>query len=112
MKKIALILSIISFTFALVSCTHTKPKSQTSAQEPTAWEYKIVKIKDKDELTQSTTINTLSLEGWELVNTYTEIGTSIGRSYSSGEYINVHTTTINFVFKRPLSTISAIQPAE
>lgn len=109
MKKIAFILAIIAIAFT--SCSHLKPVEKPTSQEPTAWEYKVVKITDKDELAQNTTINTLSLEGWELTNTYTEISTSIGRSGYS-EYINVHTTTINFVFKRPLSTTISTQLAE
>jgi hypothetical protein len=109
MKKIAFILTIIAITFA--SCSSFKPADKPTSQKPTAWEYKVVKIADKDVLTQNTTINTLSLEGWELINTYTEISTSIGRSGYS-EYINVHTTNINFIFKRALSSLSTTQPAE
>ena len=109
MKKIAFILTIIAISFA--SCSPFKPVEKPASEEPKAWEYKVVKITDKDEATQNATINTLSLEGWELVNTYTEISTGIGRSGYS-EYINVRTTSINMIFKRPQSAINATQPVE
>ena len=110
MKKIAFIIALISF--ALVSCGKTEQTTNVEVKEPTAWEYKIVKLTNKDEATQHATINTLSLEGWELANTYTEIGTSINRSSGSNEYINVHTKSINYIFKRPLSGSNVAVPVE
>ncbi len=79
------------------------------------WEYKVVKISG-EEVSEyqpctfpdpSSALNNLGREGWELVSSYTETSSSFpnfGNSkYVTGLRENVHTTTLNFVFKRKVS---------
>jgi hypothetical protein len=54
---------------------------------------------------QTSMLNKMGQEGWELVNTYTEIATAFP-NFGNSEYVtglreNVRTSVINFVFKRP-----------
>ena len=104
MKKTLLVCGLIAAT--LVSCGSKDQK----------WEYKVVKVAGKDAEVmakygplvygdQTSMLNKMGQEGWELVNTYTEIATAFP-NFGNSEYVtglreNVRTSVINFVFKRP-----------
>ena len=101
MKKILLALCVVAF---LASCSKNNP-----------WEYKVVKVAGKpaEELAdygalvygdQTAMLNKMGKEGWELVSTYTETGTSFP-NFGNSEYVtglrtNTRTVVVNFVFKR------------
>lgn len=104
MRKLLLICCVMAT--ALVSCG-TKNQS---------WEYKVVKVAGKDAEVmadygslvygdQTTMLNKMGNDGWELISTYTEVSTAFpnfGNSgYVTGIRENVRTSVINFVFKRP-----------
>lgn len=101
MKKI-----IIAFfcTALLTACGHSQK-----------WEYKVVKMAGKESTMKdftpmtfddpSETLNKMGKEGWELVDTYTEINT-VHPNFGNEEYVtgireNTRTAILNFVFKRP-----------
>lgn len=102
MKKILLLLCFIA---TLVSCGNKNAE----------WEYKIVKVAGADAevmadygtlvfADQTAMLNKMGKEGWELVSTYTETGTSFP-NFGNSEYVtgirdNTRTVVINFVFKR------------
>ena len=73
MKKIILMGCMVAM---LVSCNDNKP-----------WEYKVVKVAGKEDVwqpaygtmvfaDQTPMLNKMGKEGWELVSTYTEVGTA------------------------------------
>ena len=81
----------------------------------TEFEYKVVKVVGKEaELMsdygplifqdQEPMLNKLGAQGWELIDTYTEVGTkhpNYGNSgYVTGIRSNTRTTAVSFVFKR------------
>lgn len=83
--------------------------------KPEMWEYKVVKVAGEDATImadygskvfqdQTHMLNKMGKEGWELVNTYTEIGTAFpnfGNSdYVTGIRENTRTIVLNFIFKR------------
>lgn len=100
MKKILLVFSLVAL---LASCSDTK------------WEYKVVKVagKEAEQMAdfgslvygdQTSMLNKMGQDGWELVDTYTEVGTAFP-NFGSSEYVtglrdNHRTTVVNFVFKR------------
>lgn len=102
--------------YALTSCGI---KEQT-------WEYKVVKVAGKDaEILadygalvygdQTTMLNKMGKEGWELVSTYTETATAFP-NFGNSEYVtgireNVRTSVVNFVFKRPSRGEEIAKPA-
>jgi hypothetical protein len=104
MKKILLIICLIAGL--MTSCEIRK---QT-------WEYKVVKVAGKEAEVladygslvygdQTTILNKMGEDGWELVSTYTEIATAFP-NFGNSEYVtgireNVRTSVVNFVFKRP-----------
>ena len=79
------------------------------------WEYKVVKVAGKNAemmadfgslvfSDQTAMLNKMGKEGWELVSTYTETGTSFP-NFGNSEYVtglrtNTRTVVVNFVFKR------------
>ena len=85
------------------------------SSKPQAWEYKVVKVAGKNAEymadygtlvygDQTAMLNKMGEEGWELVSTYTEIGTSFP-NFGNSEYVtglrdNTRTCVVNFVFKR------------
>lgn len=101
----------------MVSCG---PKKQT-------WEYKVVKVAGQDaEILadygslvygdQTTMLNKMGKDGWELVSTYTEIATAFP-NFGNSEYVtgireNVRTNVVNFVFKRPNTGQKKVMPAK
>lgn len=102
MKKLIFIL------FAAVTLNACSSKTQ--------WEYKIVKVAGQEaevipDFTpmvfndQTKMLNTMGQDGWELVNTYTEINSAHpnfgNSSYVSGIRMNTRTSVLNFIFKRP-----------
>ncbi|MBR6655610.1 MAG: DUF4177 domain-containing protein [Alistipes sp.] len=93
MKKIAIIISLIAMS--LISCTSNRPTG-----ENIAWEYKILKVKKSEAAKTTEMLNEMSSKGWELVTSYSQIGTSIVKSGYS-ERIHVQTTIVSYVFKRP-----------
>lgn len=93
------------FAITLISCG---PKEQV-------WEYKVVKVAGKDAERkadygslvygdQTSMLNKMGKDGWELVDIYTEVATAFpnfGNSkYVTGIRENVRTSVVNFVFKR------------
>ena len=92
-----------------------------------SWEYKIVKVAGKEaEILadygalsygdQTTMLNKLGKDGWELVSTYTET-TTVFPNFGNSEYVtgireNVRTSVVNFVFKRPSRDEEAIKPSK
>ena len=102
MKKVIILLSMIA---TLVSCGSNNKQ----------WEYKVVKVAGTDTevmadfgtlvfADQTSMLNKMGKEGWELVSTYTEIGTSFP-TFGNSEYVtglrtNTRTVVVNFVFKR------------
>ncbi len=102
MKKVIILLSMIA---TLVSCGSNNKQ----------WEYKVVKVAGTDTevmadfgtlvfADQTSMLNKMGIEGWELVSTYTEIGTSFP-NFGNSEYVtglrtNTRTVVVNFVFKR------------
>lgn len=101
MKKIILMCCMAAM---LVSCNDNK-----------SWEYKVVKVAGKEAewqpdygtmvfADQTPMLNKMGKEGWELVSTYTEVGTAFP-NFGSSEYVtgirdNHRTCVVNFVFKR------------
>ncbi len=95
-------LVIISCAFMLTACGGTEK-----------WEYKIVKVvgETATDFTPRSfndptgQLNSLGEEGWELVDTYTEVETThpnFGNSeYVTGLQPNSRTSVVNFVLKRP-----------
>ena len=79
------------------------------------WEYRVVKVAGKNAemmadfgslvfSDQTAMLNKMGKEGWELVSTYTETGTSFP-NFGNSEYVtglrtNTRTVVVNFVFKR------------
>ena len=102
MKKVILVLCMIA---TLVSCGSKNEQ----------WEYKVVKVAGTDAevmadfgtlvfADQTSMLNKMGKEGWELVSTYTETGTSFP-NFGNSEYVtglrtNTRTVVVNFVFKR------------
>ena len=102
MKKVILVLCMIA---VLASCGSKNEQ----------WEYKIVKVAGTDAevmadfgtlvfADQTSMLNKMGKEGWELVSTYTETGTSLP-NFGNSEYVtglrtNTRTVVVNFVFKR------------
>ena len=102
MKKVLLLFCMIT---TLVSCGSKNEQ----------WEYKVVKVAGKDSevmadfgalvfTDQTSMLNKMGKEGWELVSTYTEKGTSFP-NFGNSEYVtglrtNTRTVVVNFVFKR------------
>ena len=102
MKKVILVLCMIA---TLVSCGSKNEQ----------WEYKVVKVAGTDAevmadfgtlvfADQASMLNKMGKEGWELVSTYTETGTSFP-NFGNSEYVtglrtNTRTVVVNFVFKR------------
>lgn len=99
MKRVLFICAII--VVALTSCNKTENAEQLSANNTGAWEYMVLKATDRDIASQTATLNQLSLQGWELVTTHSQIGTSIVKKNSYSEHINVQTTALYYVLKRP-----------
>lgn len=100
MKRILFICAIIAV--ALASCNKTENTEQLPTNNQTeAWEYNVIKVTDRDIANQSVTLNQLSNQGWELVSTHTQIGTSIAKKNAYSEHINVQTTALYYVLKRP-----------
>ena len=102
MKKVLLLFCMIA---TLVSCGSKNEQ----------WEYKVVKVSGTDAevmadfgtlvfADQTSMMNKMGKEGWELVSTYTETGTSfpnIGRSEDvTGIRDITRTVVVNFIFKR------------
>lgn len=103
MKK--LILGCCVVAAMLVSCNDDK-----------SWEYKVVKVEGKEANSlpdfttmefddQTSMLNKMGNNGWELVSTYTEVGTAFP-NFGNNEYVtglrdNHRTCVVNFVFKRP-----------
>lgn len=91
-----------------------------------SWEYKVVKVAGKQaEILadygalvygdQTTMLNKMGKEGWELVSTYTETATAFP-NFGNSEYVtgireNVRTSVVNFVFKRPSRGEEIVKPA-
>ena len=101
MKKLLIAFRMIAF---FASCSKNN-----------AWEYKVVKVAGKEAETladygslvygdQTTMLNKMGKEGWELVSTYTETATAFpnfGNSdYVTGIRDNTRTSVVNFIFKR------------
>ncbi|GEM_PF-622624 len=98
MKKLILVGCVIAM---LVSCNDNKH-----------WEYKVVeavgiRIGDQRAIVfgdQTSMLNEMGRDGWELVSTYTEVET-VFPNFGNSEYVtgirdNHRTYAINFVFKR------------
>ena len=102
MKKVLLLFCMIA---TLVSCGSKNEQ----------WEYKVVKVAGTDAevmadfgtlvfADQTSMLNKMGKEGWELVSTYTETETSFP-NFGSSEYVtgirdNTRTVVVNFIFKR------------
>ncbi len=103
MKKIILFITIILFC----GCVEKK------------YEYKVVKVEPDNEYgaitmdvdpypnsfkDQTQMLNKMASQGWELVDTYTEIMTRYpnfgNKEYVTGIRTNTKTSAINFIFKR------------
>lgn len=80
-----------------------------------AWEYKVIKVAGQDATImedygpkvfedQTQMLNKMGKDGWELVDTYTEIGSAFpnfgNKDYVTGIRENTRTTVLNFIFKR------------
>ncbi|WP_300729917.1 DUF4177 domain-containing protein [uncultured Bacteroides sp.] len=88
-----------------------------SCSNETKWEYKVVKVAGQNAEVmedfapmvfndQTPMLNKMGQDGWELVNTYTEINT-VHPNFGNSEYVtglreNTRTSVLNFIFKRPL----------
>lgn len=111
MKKTLLLCCMIA---ALASC----------GNENQIWEYKIVKVAGQDAAVmedygpkvfddQSQMLNKMGKDGWELVDTYTEIGSAFpnfgNKDYVTGIRENTRTTVLNFIFKRQVKEQSTSQ---
>lgn len=84
----------------LASCGNTK------------WEYKVVSVSGESSSDygpmvfggETSILNEMGEEGWELVDTYTETSTAFpnfgNEQYVTGLRPNTRTSRINFVFKR------------
>lgn len=101
MKKILLAFCTVAF---IASCSKNTP-----------WEYKVVKVAGKEaEIMadygslvygdQTSMLNKMGNEGWELVSTYTETSTAFPNfgkyEYVTGIRTNTRTSVVNFIFKR------------
>ena len=105
MKKVILFACLLATLTVMFSCS----------SKPQAWEYKVVKVAGKNAGymadygtlafgDQTAMLNKMGKEGWELISTYTEIGTSFP-NFGNSEYVtglrdNTRTCVVNFVFKR------------
>ena len=111
MKKTLLLCCMIA---TLASCGN---ESQT-------WEYKVIKVAGQDAAVmedygpkvfedQTQMLNKMGKDGWELVNTYTEVGTAFpnfgNKDYVTGIRQNTRTTVLNFIFKRQVKEQSSSQ---
>lgn len=109
-----------------ISCLIAMLMVSCGTKEET-WEYKVVKVAGKDaEIMadygslvygdQTTMLNKMGKEGWELVSTYTEVATAFP-NFGNSEYVtgireNVRTSVVNFVFKRPSTGQDEVKPAK
>lgn len=110
MKRILILLVSLSLLFACTPAT----------KEQTKWEYKTIKVVGKESESkylgseflpllfgdQTKTLNEMGQEGWELVNTYSEIET-VHANFGNSDYVtgireNTRTCVIYFIFKRPV----------
>lgn len=97
MKKV---IFIFTACLMLAACGNTK------------WEYKVVSVPGTSSADftpmvfgdETSMLNEMGEEGWELVDTYTETSTVFpnfgNEQYVTGLQPNTRTTVINFVFKR------------
>ena len=99
MKRVLFICTII--VVALTACNKSENTESQIANNAGAWEYMVLKATDRDIASQTATLNQLSFQGWELVTTHSQIGTSIVKKSSYSEHINVQTTALYYVLKRP-----------
>ena len=102
MKRILFICAIIAV--AITACNKvedTESPTQEAKNNPETWEYLVMKVTDRDIANQTIKLNQLSSEGWELVTTHSQIGTHISRNNSYYEHVNVQTTALYYVLKRP-----------
>lgn len=86
-----------------------------SCSKDSKWEYKIVRVpgQESEKMAdfspvvfndQTTMLNKMGEEGWELIDTYTETNT-VHPNFGNSEYVtgireNTRTSVLNFVFKR------------
>lgn len=98
MKRVLFICAIIVAT--LTACNKSE-NTESQIANTGAWEYMVLKATDRDIASQTTTLNQLSFQGWELVTTHSQIGTSIVKKSAYSEHINVQTTALYYVLKRP-----------
>jgi hypothetical protein len=99
MKRVLFICAII--VAALTACNKSENTESQIANNTGAWEYMVLKATDRDIASQTATLNQLSFQGWELVTTHSQIGTSIVKKSAYSEHINVQTTALYYVLKRP-----------
>ena len=100
MKKFLIICSLIALGFQ--SCQSVETKSQESK---TVWEHKVVKMTGKGIKAQTSMLNELGLQGWEVIGLDTEVTTHYTNGASFSASINVGTCAINCLFKRPLAGV-------
>lgn len=112
---------ILYITLLLLLCACSKTK----------YEYKIVRVTDEYEILglspsdtrlsanfgdQTELLNRMSDEGWELDEVYTETSTSYPNfgepKYHTGIKSNVHTSALNFIFKREKNSGKAAKTQE
>lgn len=102
MKKVLIAIAALA-SMVTVSCNNSP-----------AWEYKVVKIAGNEASNYSAMsfsdptaqLNKLGNDGWEVVSTYTEVGT-VHPNFGNAEYVtglqpNTRTSVVNFVLKRKL----------
>ena len=99
MYRISLICALLAL--CLVSCKSQDDSLAANQPQSILWEYKVVKLTDLSPEQHMLTINEYGAQGWELVNTHSNIGTSVNVIQYGREHINVRTTAMNYVFKRP-----------
>ena len=99
MNRISLICALLAL--CLVSCKSLDDSLAANQPQSILWEYKVVKLTDLSPEQHMLTINEYGAQGWELVNTHSNIGTSVNVIQYGREHINVRTTAMNYVFKRP-----------
>jgi hypothetical protein len=71
----------------------------------TAWEYNIVQIAGKKLSSQNKTLNELGAQGWEVIGSFSELGTLRSSRYSN--VCDIRTTSVDYTLRNAQTEITA-----
>ncbi len=111
MKKYLFLLSLVAL---LSSCTHKKYEYKTIEMEAKTGVYEDFSSTTLPDPTSE--LNRLGAEGWELVGVYTGTNSAFPNfgkdEYVTGIRTNTRTSSVNFVLKREVASLSSADTSE